>query len=148
MVHNAVMLYRWSMWLPISLFLGMAIQVSANAPAPVLLPIPVPAYIAGNGYPPGDAHSFASIFPLKIDDLTSKWGYIDSTGREIIKPKWNNVTYFSKQQVIRVRKTIDVAPSKCGLLDTTGKVLVEPTWAQIDNFQDDVARISALLSRK
>lgn len=69
--------------------------------------------------------------------LNGKKGLIDSTGKEVIKPEWDNLTGFGKDGVGYARKNLLV-----GLVTREGKVLAEPIYSRIGNFRNGRAVIT------
>jgi len=67
---------------------------------------------------PTQVENSIPLFPIEKD---GKWGYIDNTGRIVIKPQFDEARDFSEGLA---RVTID---GKFGYIDKTGKYVWEPT---------------------
>jgi hypothetical protein len=65
-----------------------------------------------------------------------KWGFIDKTGKEVIPPVFDGISYFQEGFApVKVR-------DKWGFINKTGRVVVPPTYDFIsDNFQDDLIQV-------
>lgn len=64
-----------------------------------------------------------------------KWGYIDTIGNVIVKPKYNQVENFNNG-IAKVR-----LGQKWGLIDATGKELIKPTFDFIGEFINGKAKV-------
>ena len=76
-------------------------------------------------------------YGIAIVDLNGKKGAIDSLGKEVIKPEWDNLTAFGKDGIGFCRKN-----GKVGLIKTDGTVLLEPKYERISGFSNGRAIIS------
>ncbi len=64
-----------------------------------------------------------------------KWGFIDTTGNVIVKPKYNQVENFN-DGIAKVR-----LGQKWGLIDATGNEIIKPTFDAIYEFIDGKAKV-------
>ncbi len=76
-------------------------------------------------------------YGIAIVELNGKKGAIDSTGKEVIKPEWDNLTGFGKDDIGFARKN-----GKVGLIKTDGTLLLEPKYERISGFHNGRAIIS------
>jgi hypothetical protein len=67
--------------------------------------------------------------------VKQKWGYIDTTGNVIVKPKYNQVENFSNGMA-RVR-----LGQKWGLIDLSGNEIIKPTFNFIGEFINGKAKV-------
>lgn len=67
--------------------------------------------------------------------LEKKWGFIDTTGNIVVKPKYNEVENFS-DGIARVR-----TGTKWGLVGKDGNEIIKPTFDAIYEFVNDKARV-------
>ncbi|MDI6782868.1 MAG: WG repeat-containing protein, partial [bacterium] len=65
-----------------------------------------------------------------------KWGYIDKTGKEIIKLQFKNASGFSEG-----RAEVSIG-KKWGYIDKTGKVVIAPQFDDVWSFQNGLAMVS------
>lgn len=72
-----------------------------------------------------------------IVELNTKKGLIDSTGKEVIKPEWDNLTGFGKDGIGYARKNLLV-----GLITREGKLLADPIYTRIGNFRNGRAVVT------
>jgi hypothetical protein len=72
--------------------------------------------------------------------VKQKWGFIDTTGNVIVKPKYNQVENFN-DGIAKVR-----LGQKWGLIDATGNEIIKPTFDAIYEFKDGKAKV--LLDKK
>ncbi len=70
------------------------------------------------------------LFPIKQND---KYGYIDKTGKIVIKPKFDNVWIFSEGLA---SVEIDL---KYGYIDKTGKIVIKPKFDNAYIFSEGLA---------
>lgn len=70
--------------------------------------------------------------PAKVGN---KWGFIDRTGKFIIKPQFFEVRKFT-ENLAAVRPS-----SKWGFIDSTGKYVVKPSFDVAEPFQDGMAYV-------
>lgn len=64
-----------------------------------------------------------------------KWGFIDTSGVEVVPPRYHEVGDFV-DGLARVRVN-----EKWGLVDTTGAVIIKPTFHWIYDFEGDRAKV-------
>ncbi len=64
-----------------------------------------------------------------------KWGFIDTSGVEVVAPRYHEVGNFV-DGLARVRVN-----EKWGLVDTTGAVIIKPTFHWIYDFEGDRAKV-------
>jgi len=76
-------------------------------------------------------------YGIAIVESNGKKGAIDSTGKEVIKPEWDNLTGFGKDGIGYARKN-----GKVGLIKADGTVLLEPKYERIGGFKNGRAIIS------
>lgn len=76
-------------------------------------------------------------YGIAIVELNGKKGAIDSTGKEVIKPEWENLTGFGKDGIGFARKN-----GKVGLIKTDGTLLLEPKYERISGFKNGRAIIN------
>jgi hypothetical protein len=74
--------------------------------------------------------------PFKEDKDDGRWGYIDKTGRVVIKPQFYGAYLFREGLARVISKN-----GKTGFIDTTGKMVIPPIFDDIDDFQEGMARI-------
>ena len=67
--------------------------------------------------------------------LEKKWGFADSTGNVVVKPKYNEVENF-KDGLAKVR-----TDTKWGLVDKSGNEVIKPTFDAIYEFINDRAMV-------
>jgi hypothetical protein len=67
--------------------------------------------------------------PLFLVVRNRKWGFIDSTGKIVIKPQFNYAESFSEE-----RAAFKSANGKWGFIDPTGKVAIEPQFDEVHFF--------------
>ncbi|MBT2644687.1 WG repeat-containing protein [Bacillus sp. ISL-41] len=71
-----------------------------------------------------------------VCDFNGKWGFIDKTGKEVIKPKYNEVGEFINGiAMIRITQSY-------GLINKEGKEIVKPQYEEIASFQEGLAKVS------
>lgn len=62
--------------------------------------------------------------------LKSLWGFIDRSGRYVIKPQFYGVSTF--QYGVAMAQSIEsIGERKCGLIDKTGKWVIKPTYSSV-----------------
>ncbi|HUU50204.1 MAG TPA: WG repeat-containing protein, partial [Nitrospinota bacterium] len=66
-----------------------------------------------------------------------KWGYIDKTGKIVIKPEFYRVWPFSDGLAAVYVKEKE----KWGYIDKTGKVVIEPKFDWASRFSEGLARV-------
>ena len=76
-------------------------------------------------------------YGIAIVELNGKRGAIDTTGKEVIKPEWDNLTGFGKDGIGFARKN-----GKVGLIKSDGTLLLEPKYERIGGFRNGRAIIS------
>jgi hypothetical protein len=67
--------------------------------------------------------------------MEKKWGFIDTTGNVVVKPKYNEVENFS-DGLARVR-----TGTKWGLVDKSGNEVIKPTFDAIYEFINGKAQV-------
>lgn len=72
-----------------------------------------------------------------VVELNGKRGVINSDGKEIIKPEWDNLTGFGKDGIGFARKN-----GLVGLIKTDGTVILEPLYQRIGDFKNGRAIIT------
>lgn len=82
---------------------------------------------------------FAQETGLKLRPVQKdgKWGYIDKTGKIVIKPQFYWVEEFSEGLA-----AFETEDSKHGYIDETGKVLVEPKLDRAEPFSEGLAPVA------
>ena len=89
-----------------------------------------------------------------------KYGYIDTTGKMVIKPQFDQVGFFSEGLALaKVGGTmtvsissfnmssasgqgmIDVTGSKCGFIDNTGEMIIKPQFNDCKKFSEGLAPV-------
>ena len=74
------------------------------------------------------------LFPVEVKGIT---GYIDNTGRVVIKPQFDEAWNFSEGLApVRVNE-------KWGYIDETGKMVIEPQFFQARSFEEGLACVGA-----
>lgn len=76
-------------------------------------------------------------YGIAIVEMNGKKGAIDSTGKEVIKPEWDNLTGFGKDGIGYARRN-----GKVGLIKSDGTLLLEPKYERIGGFKNGRAIIS------
>jgi len=71
------------------------------------------------------------------DDIVYKYGFIDRSGRMVIKPQFDWVSQFSDG--LAVATLTPDGPS--GFIDTTGRFVIEPKYDEADHFSEGVAPV-------
>jgi hypothetical protein len=71
--------------------------------------------------------------------LNGKKGLIDSTGKEAIKPEWDNLSGFGKDGIGYAHKGMLV-----GLINRQGTILAQPNYLRIGNFTNGRAVVVGL----
>ena len=78
-------------------------------------------------------------------EVSRKWGFIDRTGKWIIKPTYSCVAPFSEGlAVVAIRG--EKGSWRFGYIDKTGAVLMEPRLASAGSFYGKLARVGVGLS--
>lgn len=72
---------------------------------------------------------------LKLVKIDGKYGFIDKTGKIIIKPQFEYAYDFS-EGFGRI-----VAKGKYGFIDKTGKIIIKPQFDDAWNFSDGLAKV-------
>lgn len=67
-----------------------------------------------------------------------KWGYVNSAGKFVIKPQYDNAEPFNKDDTARI-----IQKDKFGIIDKTGKALLEPSYTYVTNFSEGIAVASS-----
>jgi len=62
-----------------------------------------------------------------------KWGFIDETGKFIIKPIYDDTQMFSNGMAAIKRK------DKWGFIDKTGKIVIKPKYDNVTSFEEEIA---------
>jgi hypothetical protein len=78
-------------------------------------------------------HESPRLYPIKEN---SKWGYIDSEGKVVIKPAFDYAWDFSNG-VGRFRQA-----GKYGFVNAAGEIVIQPTLTFADNFSGEYTRIN------
>ena len=76
-------------------------------------------------------------YGMAIVESKGKKGAIDSTGKEVIKPEWDNLTGFGKDGIGYARRN-----GKVGLIKRDGTLLLEPNYERISGFHNGRAIIN------
>jgi hypothetical protein len=85
---------------------------------------------------PGDQSTGRiSIYPAPVSYIgDSKWGYIDTSGKFVLKPDYSSTERFQPNGLAVAGKE-----GKVGLIKYTGKFVVEPVYQSIGDFSDGLA---------
>lgn len=86
-----------------------------------------PQYIEALGFNKGIA---------AVKDKKGKWGFIDKSGKEIIKPQFVNEGFFDSNGNLRVGVGVDYLKCKYGVIDLKGKFILKPEYDYIFDFED------------
>ncbi|MCI5956639.1 MAG: WG repeat-containing protein [Clostridiales bacterium] len=70
-----------------------------------------------------------------IIEVDGKQGYIDTTGKVLSEPQWDDAWGFSEGLATVVKD------GKWGYIDTTGKVVIEPQWDYAQGFSEGLAGV-------
>ena len=79
-----------------------------------------------------------TLFPITRDNLS---GYMDNTGKIIIKPDYESVHPFM-EGLAAVATYGASSKIQWGFIDETGKMVIEPQFDDVSDFSDDLAAIS------
>jgi hypothetical protein len=71
----------------------------------------------------------------RVKNSDKKWGFVDTTGNVVVKPKYNAVENFS-DGLARVR-----TGTKWGLVDKSGNEVIKPTFDAIYEFINGKAQV-------
>jgi hypothetical protein len=71
----------------------------------------------------------------RVKNADKKWGFVDTTGNVVVKPKYNEVENF-KDGLAKVR-----TGTKWGLVDNTGREVIKPTFEAIYEFINGKAQV-------
>jgi hypothetical protein len=74
---------------------------------------------------------------IAVVELNGKRGLINSEGKELIKPEWDNLTGFGADGIGFARKN-----GLVGLIKNDGTLLVEPIYERINDFKDGKAIVT------
>lgn len=74
---------------------------------------------------------------IAIVELGGKRGAINTEGKEVIKPEWDNLTGFGEDGIGFARKN-----GLVGLIKTDGTIIIEPLYERISDFKNNRAIIS------
>jgi len=77
----------------------------------------------------------------------AKCGFIDKTGKIVIEPKYNQISYFS-EGLAAVSVDSDPYTAKFGYIDRTGKQIIEPKFMSKAAFNDGLAVVSELVGKE
>ncbi len=72
--------------------------------------------------------------------LEGKWGFVDTNGVQIIKPKFTNEPWTFNSH----RTFVQGTNNKWGVIDTSGKLIVEPTYNEVYGFNNGFAVVSIM----
>ncbi len=73
------------------------------------------------------------------DEITGKWGFINSDGKMIIKPQFDAAGYFSEGlAAVRIG---DKAIGKWGYINTDGKMIIKPQFDDVKTFYGKFAQV-------
>ncbi len=83
------------------------------------------------------------LFPIEQND---KWGYIDRTGKIVIKPQFDYANYFYEGLAVVLndkQELLDgsLVVGKYGYIDKKGKVVIKPQFEEVENFVDGLAAV-------
>jgi hypothetical protein len=68
--------------------------------------------------------------------IKGKWGYIDRSGKIIVKARFEQGNYFSDNGLSGVKSS-----GKWGFIDRTGKFVIEPQFDSVDEFCEGLAGV-------
>ena len=70
-------------------------------------------------------------------EVAGKWGYIDKTGKMVIKPQFDDAFNFEENDWARVKVN-----DKYGYIDKSGKMIIEPWFEEVASFSSNgLARV-------
>jgi hypothetical protein len=73
----------------------------------------------------------------KQDENTGKWGYVDTTGKTVITPKWDEAGIFSEGlAAVKLKLT-----GKYGFIDKTGKEIIPVQYDKVGPFSGGLAEV-------
>ena len=75
------------------------------------------------------------LYPVRVN---GKEGYIDATGRIVIKPQFQSVEYFS-EGLAHVR-----IGNKSGFIDKTGRFVINPQFDNARGFSEGLAQVGKM----
>ncbi len=67
--------------------------------------------------------------------LNGKWGFVDRTGKEVVKPKYNSAWNFSEGL-----SAVQLG-DKMGCIDKTGKIVIELKYDYVWDFSEGLAEV-------
>lgn len=82
--------------------------------------------------------------------LNGKWGFVDNTGKEIIPPRYDEVSaVYGESDRVAIfniggkydRNDDELIGGKWGLVDISGKELIPPRYDELENFHDGLALV-------
>lgn len=71
----------------------------------------------------------------------AKWGYIDKTGKFVIKPRFHFAFSFSEGRAIAAIAEPSFEEPKYGVIDKQGRWIVEPQYESVEEFSEGVAAV-------
>ena len=76
-----------------------------------------------------------SIFPAQLSYIgEQKWGYIDETGKFVLKPEFTQAGRFNSNGLATAGKG-----DKVGLIDKTGQFIAAPVYTSISDYNEGLA---------
>ena len=94
-------------------------------------------YISTTIFACGRSNVMYNDIQLALFKEDGKYGYLDSDGNVVIKPKYNYAEEFS-EGLAAVADT----PSKWGYIDTTGRIAIKSKYFEAGEFVDGIALVS------
>lgn len=80
---------------------------------------------------------------IAVKDKNNKWGLINKTGKELVRPQYVNLLNFNEYGLARVQTKGGVTGYKYGLIDKTGREVLKPQYDTMYDFGSDGLAMAA-----
>jgi len=84
-------------------------------------------------------HFCCGLAPVKIE---TKWGYINKSGRIVVKPTFIRASEFSEDGLARVCVRRTDRSAKYGFIDRHGNWKLQPEYGDVGHFSEGLARVA------